>query len=41
VFVLERFALQRHFVDPIYLDFGGKVGSQSFAPIITANSPQE
>jgi hypothetical protein len=37
---LSAFALKRHFVDPIYFDFGGKVGGQSFAKIVTASSLQ-
>jgi hypothetical protein len=37
-FVLERFALKRYLAGPIYPNFGGKVGGQSFAKIVTASS---
>jgi hypothetical protein len=38
---LRVFALERFFIDPIYLDFGGKVGGQSFAPFVNTSSPEE
>jgi hypothetical protein len=38
---LSVLRLSVFFIDPIYLDIDGKVGSQSFAPIVTASSPQE
>jgi hypothetical protein len=40
--VLERFLCLSVFSFIRFtLDFGGKVGGQSFAPIVTASSPQE